>query len=154
MSTLKPKDLAPPFTLPDQNGKSLSLSDLRGRNILLYFYPKADTPGCTTQACSVRDAQPDLSDLNVAVIGISPDQPDKQQKFDKQYNLGFPLLSDPDHEIAEAYGVWAEKRRFGKTYMGINRSAFLIDQNGRILSAWYNVKPEDTAPNVQKALQA
>jgi len=152
MAHLKPGDSAPDFTLVDQNGNRVSLAEFRGRKLLVYFYPKADTPGCTQQACSLRDAQPDFSGLGIAVVGISPDLPDAQKKFDDKYNLGFPLLSDADHRIAGAWGVWGEKSRYGKTYEGIIRSSFVVDEAGRILGAWYSVKPLDTVSNAMKVL--
>src|SRR5437879_3267475 len=113
--TLQPGDPAPGFALPDQHGKTVRLSDLRGRRVVLYFYPKADTPGCTTQACSLRDARPDLERAEAVVLGISPDKPSAQARFDEKYTLGFPLLSDPDHATAEAYGAWGERSMYGKT---------------------------------------
>jgi peroxiredoxin Q/BCP len=152
MAELKKGDTAPEFTLEDQNGNSVSLSDLRGKKVLLYFYPKADTPGCTTQACSVRDSRTDLTALNVMSLGVSPDTPRAQKKFDDKFELGFPLLADSDHAVAEKYGVWGEKKRDGKTYMGIVRSSFLIDEDGKIADAWYKVKPEDTVPRAREAL--
>jgi peroxiredoxin Q/BCP len=152
MQRLEPGDKAPPFSLDDQSGKVVSLSDYAGRRLLVYFYPEADTPGCTKQSCSLRDARSDLSSLDVDVVGISPDDPDKQGKFDRKYGLGFPLLSDPDHSVAETYGVWGEKSAYGKTYMGIIRSSFLIDEDGAIAQAWYKVKPEETAPKALEAL--
>lgn len=148
MAQLKQGDKAPGFSLKDQSGKEVSLNDYTGKKLLLYFYPKADTPGCTKQACSIRDSSSDLDKSGVAALGISPDQPDKQQKFDTKYGLGFPLLSDPDHKTAEAYGVWGEKKMYGKTSMGIIRSSFLIDENGNIEKSWYKVKPLDTVANV------
>jgi peroxiredoxin Q/BCP len=151
MAQLKQGDKAPDFTLKDQSGKEVSLSDYKRKKLLLYFYPKADTPGCTKQACSIRDSSSDLENSGVAAVGISPDQPDKQQKFDTKYGLGFPLLSDPEHKTAEAYGVWGEKKMYGKTSMGIIRSSFLIDENGNIEKTWYKVKPLDTVPNVLEA---
>jgi peroxiredoxin Q/BCP len=154
MTRLKAKDHAPEFDLPDQDGKRVTLSDYRGKKLLLYFYPKADTPGCTKQACSLRDAYAELGDVAVLALGISPDPIDKQKKFDNKHALGFPLLSDPDHVVAEKYGAWGEKKMYGKTSMGIVRSAFLIDENGTIVQAWYKVKPEDTVPNVKSALKA
>jgi thioredoxin-dependent peroxiredoxin len=152
MAKLKIGDKAPPFKLMDQNGKVLKLSNLKGKKVLLYFYPKADTPGCTKQACNVRDAALDLRVDGVTAIGISPDKPEKQKNFDEKHGLGFPLLSDEDHAIAKAYGVWGEKKMYGKSYEGIIRSSFLIDENGIILDAWYKVSPADTVPNVREAL--
>lgn len=152
MARLQPGDVAPPFALPDQEGRQVSLADFRGRKLLLYFYPKADTPGCTTQACTIRDAKSELEDLGVAALGISPDQPGAQKKFDAKYGLGFPLLSDPDHQVAAAYGAWGEKKMYGKTTQGIIRSAFLIDEEGRIMKAWYQVKPADTVTLATRAL--
>jgi peroxiredoxin Q/BCP len=150
VATLKPGDPAPDFTLPDQSGKPVTLSSFRGRKVLVYFYPKADTPGCTTQACGLRDLAADVGDA--AILGISPDKPQKQARFDTKYGLGFPLLSDPDHAVAEAYGTWGEKNMYGRTYMGIIRSAFLIDEDGTVAEAWYKVSPKDTAANLLKAL--
>ena len=152
MARLKPGDAAPDFQLPDQHGQTVRLTDFGGGKLLIYFYPKADTPGCTRQACSIRDAREELRDLGLTVVGISPDQPARQQKFDDKYNLSFPLLADPDHRVAEAYGVWGEKTSYGKKSLGIIRSSFLIDAAGKIVGAWYGVKPEDTVPKAQKAL--
>ncbi|NCQ31867.1 MAG: thioredoxin-dependent thiol peroxidase [Armatimonadetes bacterium] len=152
MARLKVGDSAPAFTLPDQEGNMVKLSDFKGRKVLLYFYPKADTPGCTTQSCSVRDAAGELEQLGVARLGLSPDQPDRQRKFDDKYSLGFPLLSDADHAVAEAYGAWGEKTMYGKTNMGIIRSSFLVDEEGKLAGAWYKVKPEATVPNAVEAL--
>jgi peroxiredoxin Q/BCP len=147
---LKPGDKAPAFTLLDQSEQKVKLSDHKGREVLVYFYPKADTPGCTTQACELRDARPKLGDT--VVLGISPDKPAKQAKFDAKYELGFPLLADEDHAVAEAFDVWAEKSMYGKKYMGIVRSAFLIDEKGKIEQAWYKVSPKDTAANLLRSL--
>ncbi len=122
--------------------------------MLLYFYPKADTPGCTRQACSVRDARAELAALNLAVVGASPDPPARQEKFDVKYGLHFPLLADPEHRAAEAYGVWGEKTMYGRKVQGITRSSFLIDEAGRIIGAWYKVSPEDTVPKAKAALAA
>ncbi len=144
---------APDFSLSDQDGRTVRLSDFRGRKVLLYFYPKADTPGCTTQSCAVRDAKQDLKKLTVDVLGLSPDAPEDQKKFDIKYSLGFPLLADIDHKTADAYGVWGEKTSYGKTYEGIIRSSFLVDEKGVILRAWYKVKPEDTVPRAREALE-
>ena len=147
---LSPGDPAPEFTLPDASGTDVSLAGLRGRKVLVYFYPKADTPGCTKQACGLNDVLGEIGDA--AVLGISPDKPSKQLKFAEKYGLGFPLLSDPDHEVAEAFGVWKEKRMYGRTYMGIERSAFLIDEKGKVAEAWYKVSPADTPKNLLAAL--
>ena len=152
MARLKAGATAPEFQLPDQQDHTVSLTDFRGRKLLVYFYPKADTPGCTRQACSIRYAREALADLGLTVVGISPDQPAKQKKFDDKYGLAFPLLADPDHRVAEAYGAWGEKTLYGKKSMGIIRSSFLIDGKGKIVQAWYGVKPEDTVPKAQKAL--
>jgi len=147
---LKPGDTAPDFTLLDQSGSPLSLSDFKGRKVLLYFYPKADTSGCTAQSCALRDVSGQIG--TTAILGVSPDKPAKQAKFDVKYGLGFPLLADEDHSVAEAYDVWREKSMYGKKYMGILRSAFLIDEDGRIEQAWYKVAPLDTATNLLAAL--
>jgi peroxiredoxin Q/BCP len=152
MDRLQPGDPAPPFSLRDQNGNTVSLSDHAGRKLLVYFYPEADTPGCTKQSCAVRDARTEFGSLRVDVVGISPDEPGEQDKFDRKYGLGFPLLADTDHAVAEAYGVWGEKTLYGRTYMGIVRSSFLIDENGKVARAWYKIKPEDTVPKALEAL--
>jgi len=152
MAHLKEGSKAPAFALQDQDGKTVKLADFKGRKLLVYFYPKADTPGCTTQSCSVRDSKKDLAKLGVAVVGISPDKPSKQLAFDQKYWLGFPLLSDADDTVAEKDGVWGEKVNYGRTYMGIIRSSFLIGENGKIARAWYKVSPKDTVPNARAAL--
>lgn len=152
MTQLKPQDMAPPFELLDQDGQTVRLADFRGRKVLLYFYPKADTPGCTTQSCSVRDARVDLAGAGIDVLGISPDKPDRQKAFDEKYHLGFRLLADVDHAVAEAYGAWGEKVSMGKTTVGIIRSSFLIDEKGLIVQAWYKVSPDETVPKAQEAL--
>jgi peroxiredoxin Q/BCP len=144
-------DPAPLFELPDQGGNVVRLSDFTGRKVLIYFYPKADTPGCTAQSCSVRDARADFEGLDIAVIGISPDTSKKQQAFDTKYSLGFPLLADPDHAVADTYGVWGEKSLYGRKYMGITRSSFLIGEGGRIVESFYKVSPKDTVPKALKA---
>jgi peroxiredoxin Q/BCP len=151
---LKPGDKAPEFTLLDQEGRSFTLSkSLKERKVrhFIFFYPKAATPGCTTQACGMRDILGDIGDT--AVLGISPDKPAKQAKFDDKYGLGFPLLSDEDHAVAEAYGAWGEKSMYGKKYMGIIRSAFLVDEKGKVAHAWPKVSPKDTPTNLLKALE-
>ncbi len=150
MAELQPGAEAPPFTLLDQSGTPVSLSDYKGRNVLMYFYPRADTPGCTKQSCALRDVAGQVGDT--AILGVSPDKPAKQAKFDAKYGLGFPLLADEGHTVAEAYGVWTQKSMYGKKYMGIVRSAFLIDEDGRIARAWYKVKPVDTATHLLAAL--
>ena len=150
---LKPGDKAPDFTLLDQEGNKFTLSDsLKRRKVrhFLYFYPKADTPGCTQQSCGLRDIVGQVGDT--AIVGISPDPPERQAKFDTKYSLGFPLLADEDHSVAEAYDVWGEKSMYGRKYMGIVRSAFLIDDKGRVEQAWYKVSPKDTAANLLKSL--
>jgi len=149
---LKTGDRAPEFELLDQFGKKVKLTDFRGKKLLLYFYPRADTPGCTKQACSIRDSKAELIKAGVAYLGISPDVPIKQEKFDRKYGLNFPLLADEEHKVAEAYMVWVEKSTFGKKRMGIIRSSFLIDENGNIQEAWYGIKPEDTVPKALEAL--
>ena len=149
---LKAGDRAPDFDLEDQNGKRIKLSDYRGKKLLLYFYPKADTPGCTTQACSIRDSSDELNKRGLAALGVSPDKPDSQRKFDEKYGLGFPLLSDTDHAVADAYGAWGEKQMNGKSYEGIIRSSFLIDEEGKIEQTWYKVNPKDTVPLALDAL--
>jgi len=143
---------APAITLKDQSGRTVKLSDFKGRKVLVYFYPRADTPGCTTQACGLRDILGQIGDT--AVVGISPDPPARQAKFDTKYGLGFPLLADEDHKVAEAYGVWREKTNYGRKYMGIERSAFLVDEKGKLAEAWYKVSPKDTPTNLLRALEA
>jgi peroxiredoxin Q/BCP len=154
VSTLDPGTPAPTFALLDQRGETVRLEDFRGRKVLVYFYPEADTPGCTAQSCDLRDHRQDLGGLEVAVVGISPDAPDEQLAFDRRYGLGFPLLADEDHSVAESWGTWVERERDGRTFMGIIRSSFLIDEEGRIEQAWYRVTPEDTVPKALAALAA
>lgn len=154
MVQLRVGDEAPSFCLRDQDGGTVCLEDCRGRRLLLYFYPKADTPGCTAQACSVRDALEELAEAGVTPIGVSPDQPDRQRTFDTRHALGFPLLSDPDCFVARNYGAWGRKSLYGRTYEGVVRSSFLIDENGRILQAVYRVRPRETVPNARKALES
>jgi thioredoxin-dependent peroxiredoxin len=140
---LKVGDTAPDFTLPDQAGNPVSLSGLRGKTVVLYFYPKADTPGCTTQACGVRDHRTDYEQAGAVVLGVSPDAPKKIAKFDDKYGLGFPLLGDEDHSVAEAYGVWVEKSMYGRTYMGNERTTFVISADGTIKEIFRKVKPAE-----------
>ncbi len=138
-----PGDPAPDFTLPDQDGTEVSLSSLRGKTVVLYFYPKADTPGCTTQACGIRDHRADYANADAVVLGVSPDAPKKIAKFDQKFSLGFPLLGDEDHSVAEAYGVWVEKSMYGKTYMGMERSTFVIGPDGVVTNVFRKVKPAE-----------
>ena len=154
MSTLAAGSRAPAFTLTDQHGEKVKLSDFKGQPVVVYFYPRADTLGCTAQSCALRDAEPDLAKLQVVVLGISPDTPEKQLKFDEKYGLGFELLADTEHTVAEKYGVWGEKVNYGRKYMGIIRSAFVIDGAGKIVEAFYKVSPKDTVPKVTKALES
>ena len=149
---LQPGDKAPDFALEDQSGTTVRLAGFRGRRVLVYFYPKADTPGCTTQSCGLRDVAADVA--GAAIVGISPDPPKRQARFDEKYGLGFPLLSDQDHAVAEAYGTWGEKSMYGKKYLGIIRSAFLVDEDGTVAEAWYKVSPKDTAANLVRAVAA
>ena len=134
-------DLAPDFTLPDQRGETVSLSSLRGKTVVLYFYPKADTPGCTTQACGVRDHRADYERAGAIVLGVSPDPVKKVKAFDDKYGLAFPLLADADHSVAEAYGVWGEKSMYGRKYMGVERTTFVIGADGVIREVFRSVKP-------------
>jgi thioredoxin-dependent peroxiredoxin len=149
---LKPGDPAPDFTLPDQNGNSVSLSDFKNRSLVLYFYPKADTPGCTTQACGVRDHRTAYESADAVVLGVSPDAPNKIAKFDAKYELGFPLLGDEDHAVAEAYGVWVQKSRYGREYMGNERTTFVISPDGTIKDILRKVKPAEHDDLVLAAL--
>jgi peroxiredoxin Q/BCP len=139
---IKPGEQAPDFTLPDQDGNEVSLASLRGRAVVLYFYPKADTPGCTTQACGVRDHRADYDAAGAVVVGVSPDPVKRVKRFHDKYELGFPLLADEDHAVAEAYGAWGEKKNYGRTYMGIIRSGFVIDADGNVAAAKVNVKAD------------
>jgi len=154
MIKLKYGDNCPDFSLKDQNSNEISLKDYSGSKLLIYFYPRANTPGCTEQSCQVRNSKEDFSKIGVKVVGISPDNPSRQKKFESNYNLNFPLLCDTEHKVAEAFGVWQEKKMFGKTYMGIVRSSFLIDENAKIIEAWYKVKPEETVPKALAAMNA
>jgi peroxiredoxin Q/BCP len=153
VAELKVGGRAPAFTLTDQRGKKVKLSEFKGKRVVVYFYPKADTPGCTTQSCALRDAMPDLKKLKAVVLGISPDTPARQKKFDEKYKLGFTLLADEDHAVAEKYGAWGEKSMYGRKYMGIVRSAFVVDEQGKIAATFYKVSPKDTVPKVSAALK-
>jgi peroxiredoxin Q/BCP len=139
---LQPGDKAPDFELPDQNGKLVKLSNLRGQTLTLYFYPRADTPGCTTQACGVRDRGAEYAAAGARVIGISPDQVGALEKFAGKYDLDFTLLGDADHAVAEAYGTWVEKSMYGKKYMGVQRATFIVDPKGKIAKAFPKVSPK------------
>jgi peroxiredoxin Q/BCP len=152
--TLNPGDTAPDFTLPDQDGNPVSLSSLRGKNVVLYFYPKADTPGCTTQACGVRDHSADYAAADAVVLGVSPDAPKKIAKFVDKYDLGFTLLGDEDHSVAEAYGVWVKKSMYGREYMGNERTTFVIDPEGTIKDVMRSVKPAEHDDLVLGALSS
>ncbi len=133
---------APDFTLPSDDGGDITLSALRGRKVVLYFYPKDDTPGCTVQACDFRDSLPLFEGVDALVLGVSADSLASHAKFRSKFELNFPLLSDGDHRVSEAYGVWKEKKRYGRSFMGIERSTFLIDEAGVVADVWRNVKPE------------
>jgi len=151
---LEPGQPAPDFTLPDQDGNPVSLSDLRGKRVVLYFYPKADTPGCTTQACGVRDHAQDYDAAGAVVLGVSPDPVEAVKKFHSGQGLNFTLLADEDHAVAERYGVWVEKSMYGKTYWGNERTTFVIDENGVITDVLRKVKPKQHDELVLGALGA
>jgi peroxiredoxin Q/BCP len=145
---------APDFTLPATGGRTVSRKAMAGRPFVLYFYPKADTPGCTKEACGFQEALPEFQKLGIEVIGVSPDKLPAIEKFAAKYNLTFPLASDADHAVATAYGVWVEKSMYGKTYMGIDRSTFLIDRDGKIAKAWRGVKVPGHVAAVAEAAKA
>jgi peroxiredoxin Q/BCP len=140
---VNPGDPAPDFTLADQHGDPVTLSSFRGKRVILYFYPKADTPGCTTQACGIRDHRADYESADAVVLGVSPDAPKKIAKFDDKYDLGFTLLGDEDHSVAEQYGVWIEKSMYGRKYMGNERTTFVIGPGGVIQQVFRSVKPAE-----------
>ena len=148
---LKEGTTAPAFKSTDANGETISLKDLRGQKVVLYFYPKDDTPGCTKEACSFRDDFAKFKKRGIAVLGVSPDSEKSHKKFETKYKLPFTLLADTDHAIAESYGVWGEKKFMGRTYMGVNRTTFLIDEKGKIKKVFEKVKPEDHASEVLEA---
>ncbi len=145
-------DVAPDFELPTQDGTPLKLSDLRGRKVVLYFYPKDDTPGCTVQACGLRDAWSEFERRGAVVLGVSPDPVNAHVKFRKKFDLPFTLLADTEHEVAEKYGVWKEKSMYGRKYMGNERTTFVIGEDGRIVRIFPRVKPEEHADQVLAAL--
>lgn len=152
MTRLAAGDAAPPFTLPDADGTEVSLSDYAGRTVVVYFYPAAMTPGCTTEACDFRDSLESLAAHDVAVLGISPDKPEKLAKFAERDGLTFPLLSDPDHSALEAYGAWGEKTMYGKKTVGVIRSTFIINGDGTVQEAMYNVRAKGHVARVRKQL--
>ena len=145
---------APDFSLQSDDGSTVELKKLRGRTVVLYFYPKDDTPGCTTEACEFRDALPKFSAANAAVFGVSPDDVKSHEKFRKKFALTFPLLADTEHAVAEAYGVWKEKNMYGRKYMGVERSTFVIDAKGRIAHVFRKVKADGHAEKVREAVSA
>lgn len=151
LATLKVGDMAPDFELPADNGKTVRLSDFRGRRVVVYFYPKDNTSGCTAQACGFRDHYVEIEEKNAVVLGISPDPIRSHQSFKTKYNLPFLLLADEDHRVAEAYGVWQEKSMYGKKYFGIVRSHFLVDEGGKLADVQMKVSPTDS---VEKAVAA
>jgi peroxiredoxin Q/BCP len=152
LAVLKPGDQAPSFTLPDQDGEKVKLSDLKGETVVLYFYPRADTPGCTTQACGVRDRKADYAKVGARVIGVSPDEVKAVDKFAGKYDLDFTLLADADHAVAEKYGTWVEKSMYGKKYMGVQRATFIIGPDGKIAKVFPKVSPKQHDDVVLKAL--
>jgi len=149
---LEPGDEAPDFTLPDADGKQVSLSSLRGQQVIVYFYPAAMTPGCTKEACDFRDSIQSLAAAGVTVLGISPDAPAKLAKFRDRDHLNFPLLSDPDHKVEQAYGAYGQKTLYGKTTIGVIRSTFVVDEQGKIARAYYNVKATGHVARLRKDL--
>jgi peroxiredoxin Q/BCP len=149
---IEPGEAAPDFALPDQDGREVQLSDFRGQPLVLYFYPKADTPGCTTQACGVRDHTAEYDAAGPAVLGVAPDPGANVQKFHEKFSLGFPLLADEDHSVAEAYGVWVEKSMYGRKYMGNERTTFVIDPAGVVADVLRKVKPAEHDDLVLAAL--
>ena len=154
MAEIKTGAKAPDFTLLADDGSSVSLKNLRGKKVVLYFYPKDDTPGCTTQACDLRDDVPRLHAADVVVLGVSPDSVQSHAKFREKYGLNFRLLADEDHEVAEAYGAWREKLNFGVKSLGIVRSTFLIDEQGRVLDVWRKVRAKEHAEWIAERLGA
>lgn len=153
MSKLQTGDMAPDFEAVTDSGDSVKLSDYRGQRVVLYFYPKDDTSGCTTQACSFRDNYDEIQEKNAVVLGVSPDGVESHQKFKSKYDLPFTLLVDEDHSIAEAYGVWGERSMYGRKFMGITRSHFVIDEEGKIVDTQYKVSPKESAPKAMNVLE-
>jgi thioredoxin-dependent peroxiredoxin len=152
MTQLKAGDAAPDFATVDEDGKPVRLSDYRGKRVVLYFYTRDDTPGCTAQACGFRDSYPQIEAGNAVVLGVSPDNEKSHQKFKTKHSLPFPLLVDPEHKIADAYGVWGEKSMYGRKYMGVVRSHFVIDEQGKLADVRYKVSPKDSVSLSMKML--
>ena len=150
---IRPSTSAPDFELLTDEGTSLRLSSLRGRPVVLYFYPADDTPGCTTQACALRDDFPEFESRGAVILGVSPDSVESHRRFKAKYNLPFTLLADTDHQVAEQYGVWKEKSMFGRSYMGVERTTFVIDPEGRVAFVFERVKPATHATDVAEALR-
>ncbi len=153
MSELNIGDNAPDFTLPTDSDGEITLSDLKGQKVVIYFYPKDDTPGCTKESCGFNDALPAFENINATILGISKDTPAKHDKFKAKYGLKFPLGSDEEGKVCDLYGVWKEKSMYGKTFLGIERSTFLIDEQGKIAAIWRKVKVKDHVEAVQAAAQ-
>jgi peroxiredoxin Q/BCP len=151
-TTVNEGDTAPDFELEDQDGNPVKLSDLKGAPVVLYFYPKADTPGCTTQACGIRDRSGEYEQLGAKVLGVSPDKPGKLRKFADKYDLPFTLIADPEHEVSEVYGTWVEKSMYGKKYMGVQRATFVIDAGGKVARVFPKVSPKTHDDVVLEAL--
>jgi peroxiredoxin Q/BCP len=149
---LEPGQPAPSFTATDDEGNQVTLDDFKGGNLVMYFYPKAFTPGCTTESCDFRDRHETFTDAGYSIVGVSPDQPPKLADFRAEYDLPFALLSDPDHEIAEVYGAWGTKKNYGKEYEGIIRSTITIDPDGTVSNAWYNVRAKGHAERIADAV--
>ena len=154
MAKLEAGSVAPAFTLPDQDGKPVKLSDFKGQQVIVYFYPADDTPGCTKEACQFNDNLRAFAKAKVKVLGVSADSAEKHQKFREKYGLTFPLLTDADHKVGEAYGAWGEKTLYGKKSIGVIRSTFLVGGDGKILRAWYHVKADGHAAKVLAELEA
>ncbi|WP_422933497.1 thioredoxin-dependent thiol peroxidase [Sinomonas sp. P47F7] len=150
---LAPGEFAPDFSLPDSNGGTTSLADLRGRRAVLYFYPEADTPACTQQACDFRDSLESLGGAGYAIVGVSPDPAKAVVKFASEQHLGFPLLADADHGVADLYGTWGEKKNYGRVYQGLIRSTFVLDEDGRIVLAQYNVRAKGHVAKLRRDLK-
>jgi peroxiredoxin Q/BCP len=147
-------DAAPAIQVEDDKGQPFSLASLKGKNVVLYFYPKADTPGCTKESCEFRDHSKKFAKADTVIVGVSPDKAAAQSKFKDKFELPFTLLADVEHKVAESYGTWVEKSMYGRKYMGIERSAFLVDENGQLAEVWYKISPKDTPTKLLAALGA